>query len=97
MICDVAAVDVEDDGVTFDVEGIRASKVREGFIPGGKLVFDARLHTSVVRVRVDVGFGNAVTPEARLIEYPSLLGMPRPRVLAYPLEPFVATERKRVV
>lgn len=97
VICDVVKVEVEDDGVVFDVDKIKASKVREGFIPGGKLVFDARVHTSLVRVRVDVGFGNAVTPEARLIEYPSLLGLPKPLVLAYPLETVVAEKLHAMV
>jgi len=36
-----------------------------------------------LRVQVDVGIGDAVTPEPEWLEYPGLLDLPRPRLRAY--------------
>lgn len=88
----VLATPVEDDGVVFFPDTIRVQKDRVGRIPGGKISFQAKVHTSKVEVRVDVGFGNPVSPEVRRLLMPTLLDgfAPRPEVLAYPLETVVA-------
>jgi hypothetical protein len=39
---------------------------------------------------VDIGFGDAVTPEARLVVFPSLLGDDPISLLAYPVETVLA-------
>lgn len=88
----VLATGVDDDGVTFHPETIKVQKDRVGRIPGGKIAFQATVHTARVDVRVDVGFGNPVTPGVRRLVMPTLLGevVPCPEVLAYPLETVVA-------
>jgi len=88
----VLATEVADDGVVFFPQTIRVEKDRTGRIPGGKISFSARVHTSKVEVRVDVGFGNPVSPEVRKLVMPTLLEgvAPRPEVLAYPLETVIA-------
>lgn len=90
IVREVCAIEVADDGVVFDLSAVKVAKDREGFVPGGKLQFFGRVHTSRVPVRIDVGFGNAVTPDAEMREYPGLLDLPRPTVLAYPMETTVA-------
>ena len=79
---------VADDGVAFDLSTMTIAKDRAGTVSGGKIKIIARIHTAKVDVRVDVGFGNAITPGVRLLEMPTLLDgiAPRPTVLAYPLE-----------
>ncbi len=52
----------------------------------------AHLGTARLHVQVDVGIGDAVTPEPVWIEYPSLLDMPRPRLRAY--QPETALEER---
>lgn len=88
----VLATEVPDDGVSFFAETIRVQKDRTGRIPGGKVSFAAKVHTSRVEVRVDVGFGNPVSPGVRKLVMPTLLEgvAPRPEVLAYPLETVVS-------
>jgi len=83
---------VEDDGVTFLPDTMRISKDREGILTGGKVVLNAMIHTARIDVRVDVGFGNAITPDARPMEIPTLLPdiAPKPVVSAYPMETVVA-------
>lgn len=88
----VLATDVDDDGVLFFPATIKVQKDRTGRIPGGKIALMATVHTSKVEVRVDVGFGNPVSPDVRRLVMPTLLEgvAPRPEVLAYPLETVIA-------
>jgi hypothetical protein len=41
-------------------------------------------------MQIDVGFGDVITPPPSVVDYPTLLGDPAPRVLAYPRESAVA-------
>ena len=41
-------------------------------------------------IHIDIGYGDAITPGVLDIEYPSLLGMPTPRLKAYPPETVLA-------
>ncbi|MBY3432693.1 nucleotidyl transferase AbiEii/AbiGii toxin family protein [Rhizobium laguerreae] len=88
----VIATPVEDDGVLFLLDTMNIKKEHTGIISGGKIVIGARIHTANVEVRVDVGFGNAITPGAKKLEMPTLLDSvaPRPVVLAYPLETVIS-------
>jgi len=87
------STEVPDDGVVFNPDSIRVQKDRgEGIIPGGKLVIDAAFHSAKVQIKVDVGFGNVITPWANEIEVPTLLAghLPCPKISAYPLETIIA-------
>lgn len=57
---------------------------------GRRLTLFARLGSARLRVQVDVGIGDAVTPEPEMLDYPSLLDLPRPRLRAYRPESAVA-------
>ncbi len=81
----------EDDGVEFIGGSVHAEPMRdEQGYPGARVRLDAKLAGARLSVRVDIGFGDAVTPMAEEIEYPSLLEFPAPRVRAYPKEAVVA-------
>lgn len=95
----ILTLPVADDGVTFDVESMKIEKDRTGIIPGGKIALRAAVHTADVLVRVDVGFGNPVNPDAKWIKMPTLLDgtAPQPEVLAYPLETVIAEKLHAMV
>lgn len=62
-----------DDGVEFVTATAVARPIREdAFYPGVRVAMDARIATAVVRFRLDVNFGDPVTPAPRVIELPSL-------------------------
>jgi hypothetical protein len=90
---------IADDGVVFLVDTMNVRKEHTGIINGGKIILGARIHTAVVEVRVDVGFGNAITPDVRLLEMPTLLDsvVPRPVVFAYPLETVISEKIHAIV
>jgi hypothetical protein len=47
-----------------------------------RLVIVARVTAAQVRLQVDVGFGDAITPDAAVVEFPPLLDFPAPRIRA---------------
>jgi hypothetical protein len=98
VFTEVARVTVPDDGVSFDAERIETSSIREGQEYGGVRVhLSARIATAVIRLQVDVGFGDAITPAAVEVEFPPLLDFPAPRLRAYPRETVVAEKLQAMV
>lgn len=95
---DVCVTDVPADGVAFDVEGLTATAIREGAEYGGVRV---RTHATVggarVPIQIDVGFGDAITPHAVEIDYPTILDGPTPHLRAYPAETVVAEKFEALV
>jgi hypothetical protein len=59
--------------------------------------FVARLGSARIPIQIDFGVGDAVTPEPIETEYPTLLDMPAPKVLAYPRETVVAEKLEAIV
>ena len=70
------ALDVEDDGLDFDTSALTCTPIREELEYGGlRISFVARLGNAVLRIQIDVGFGDAITPAPRTarINYSSRL------------------------
>jgi predicted nucleotidyltransferase component of viral defense system len=98
IFTEVVAFDVDDDGVVFDVSSLEVEPIREDQRYGGiRLVLTARITNAQVRLQVDVGFGDAVTPEAQVVEFPPLLDFPAPKLRAYPKETVVAEKLEALV
>ena len=94
----VLAHDVVDDGVQFDIATLAVDLIREDQEYGGvRVEVVARVTNARVRLQVDVGFGDAVTPEALVVEIPPLLDFPAPRLRAYPRETVVAEKLEAMV
>ena len=86
---EICATEVEEDGVQFDLESIQAEEIRaRAEYAGVRVELRADLGGAVVRVQVDVGFGDAVRPTE--ITFPSLLDFPRPSLRAYSRENSIA-------
>ena len=90
-IQDCCALQVEDDGLEFDTSALTCTPIREDLEYGGlRVAFAARLGSAWLRMQVDVGFGDAVTPMPQDLLYPTLLDQPPPNVRAYPVITAVA-------
>ncbi len=80
-----------DDGVIFDLKGLRIEAIREEVEYGGsRLRTTAALAGARIPITVDVGFGDAVEPGVEDIDLPSLLDMPSLHLRAYPPETVIA-------
>jgi predicted nucleotidyltransferase component of viral defense system len=87
---EIMAVEV-DDGVIFDLKGLRIEPIREGLEYGGsRLRTTAALSGARIPITVDIGFGDAVAPGIEDIDLPVLLDMPSPHLRAYPPETVIA-------
>lgn len=76
-----------DDGVTFDLKGLKIEAIREELAYGGsRLRTTASLAGARIPITVDIGFGDAVEPEIKDVDLPVLLDMPAPNLRAYPIE-----------
>ena len=95
---DICTVAVEDDGMSFDGTTLSVAPIRDEAEYGGlRVLFAAKLGTANVRMQVDIGFGNAISPGATDAEYPTLLDAPAPHIRAYPHEAVVAEKLHAMV
>ena len=86
----IMAVEV-DDGVSFDLKGLRIEAIREEVEYGGsRLRTTAALAGARIPITVDIGFGDAVEPGVDDIDLPVLLDMPSPHLRAYSPETVIA-------
>jgi predicted nucleotidyltransferase component of viral defense system len=98
IFTDVLALEVDDDGVHFDVGTLHVGPIREEQEYGGvRVVVVARVTTAKIRLQIDIGFGDAITPEAVNVDYPVLLDFPMPKLRAYPRETVVAEKLEAMV
>lgn len=98
VFAEVLALDVSDDGVRFDLRSLAVAPIREEHEYGGvRVELVARITNAQVRLQVDVGFGDAITPGASIVEFPPLLYFPAPRLWAYPRETVVAEKLEAMV
>ena len=80
-----------DDGLLYEFDDFNIEVISEDAeYPGIRLMFDAWLGKARIPMQIDVGFGDAVVPDAREMTFPTLLDMEPPVVKAYSIETIVA-------
>ena len=95
---EILALEVADDGVTFDLDSLAVGHIREEQDYGGvRVEVLARVAKAEIPLQLDVGFGDAITPGATLVEVPPLLDFPAPRLRAYLRETVVAEKLEATV
>jgi len=95
---DILTVEVEDDGLVFDPETIRAESITEDAdYHGMRIRFDGKLGTARVRMQIDIGFGDIIYPEATKSELPTMLDHPAPSLLCYSRESAIAEKFEAMV
>jgi hypothetical protein len=81
---EVLRAEVPDDGVVFEVDSLDVGPIREDQAYGGvRLTFVAKIVTAKVHLQIDVGLGDAITPQPRarrLSRAARLPGSPAARV-----------------
>ena len=87
-----------EDGLELDQDSLTAEIIREHAVYAGlRVKCRVNLGTAVIPLQIDVGSGDVMRPSAELIEFPTLLDLPAPRVLAYPKEVVVAEKTQAMV
>ena len=88
------------DGLTFFPETIKAQKIKKGQIyEGVKVTLQAKLESAKIQVQVDIGFGDAVTPDALKVELStfSFLKLPLPCLRTYHRETVIAEKFQAMI
>ncbi len=89
---------VEPDGLGFDDENMTVEPIREGEeYQGQRVRLYARMGNIRISLQIDVGMGDALWPEPEMIDYPTLLDMPAPKIKAYRRETVVAEKLEAMV
>lgn len=91
-VAEIAAIGDSDDGVEFLPETIMTAVIRDDALYSGvRVTMVAQLATAQVKLRLDINFGDPVTPAPRTVELPALRpDAPPIRVLGYPIETVLA-------
>jgi hypothetical protein len=98
VFAEVIALDVGDDGVVFDASSLAVGPIREDQEYGGvRIELLARITAARIRLQIDVGFGDAITPQPVRAGLPVLLDFPPPHLLVYPRETVVAEKLDAIV
>lgn len=98
IVAEICTQPVESDGLTFDPASIVGEKIKEEEkYEGVRVRFKGYLGNARVNMQIDIGFADVVTPHTEIVEYPTLLDQPRPRLRGYPRETVVAEKVQAMV
>ena len=91
MVGECLAVDAED-GLEFSTE-IKVEQITiEDRYPGARAVIRGTLSGARIRLQLDIGVADVAVPDPGWVDYPTLLDMEAPRILAY--QPSTAVAEK---
>lgn len=90
---------VNEDGMRFAPETVKAKPIREENAFGGvRVTLTALIENARVALQVDIAFGDATVPEPQVVDFPTLLeGFAAPRLLAYQKETTIAEKLHALV
>jgi len=81
-----------DDGIVFDEKSISADTIKkEGGYTGARIELFAELSKARIKIQVDIGYGDVVTPGPIDSNYPVLISdLPPPKIRTYPIYTVIA-------
>lgn len=95
---EICQASVEPDGIEFDANSLETEFLTAGGEnPGIRSRFWAYMDKTKIRMRIDIGFGDPITPDVELVDYPTILPMPAPRLISYPKETVIAEKFHAIV
>ncbi len=98
IIQEICRQEVEPDGMVFDPETVSGEIIKEqAEYQGIRMRLLAHLGRARVNMQIDMGFADVVSPKPELVDYPSLLQLPQPRLRGYSRESVVAEKTHAVV
>lgn len=98
MFREMCDVEVEPDAMRYLPDSVRLEPIRPEDAYGGRRVtLQAEIGAARVRLQIDIGIGDVVTPAPVWIEYPGLLDFPRSKLRIYTPETVVAEKLHAMV
>jgi hypothetical protein len=94
----ICTQDVPSDGMVFDQSTVEVERItREAAFEGVRAKLRGGLGNTRELIRVDIGFGDRVVPQPEILDYPTLLDFPAPRLRAYRRETAIAEKLQAMV
>jgi hypothetical protein len=98
QIAEILGTAVDDDGIAFDTDSLQAETItHEADYQGVRVRFTGTLDKAIVRLQLDIGFGDLVHPSAEWAHFPTLLNFPQPKLLCYSRESAIAEKFEAMV
>lgn len=95
---EICEIEIEDDGLTFDAESVTATSIREESVyEGVRVIIRVALAAMLIRLQVDVGFGDKIVPDPKPSEFPALLAEDGPVIRSYSPETVIAEKFNAMV
>lgn len=94
----ICAIEIPEDGIIFDLENITGGRIKaKQEYEGVRLQIPALLERTRIPLRIDVGFGDVVSPKVQENKLPTLLDFPSPKIRTYPPETVIAEKFQALV
>lgn len=95
---EICLQEVEPDGITFDPDSVKGERIKEDAdYEGIRITLNGKLGKARLYLQIDIGFADAVSPGPLLVEFPTILALPAPRLQGYPRETVVAEKFEAMV
>jgi predicted nucleotidyltransferase component of viral defense system len=95
---DICKVKIEDDGLRFDDSSITAEQITvDADYQGVRVQLYGYLGTARIRVQVDIGFSDVITPGPQRYDYPTILDLAKPKLKCYNKETMIAEKLQAMV
>jgi hypothetical protein len=80
-----------EDGIVFDPKSMRTSKIKEDAdYEGVRIKLEGKLGTAKTPIQIDIGYGDVVVPRPIVIDFPTVIDLPAPRLKTYTKESVIA-------
>lgn len=97
IFTDICTIE-SDDAVQFDPSTITGQRIKEDAeYEGVRIKLTGYLDKSRQVLQFDIGYGDVVVPKPMEVDYPSLLDMERPRLMAYSKESVIAEKFEAMI
>ncbi len=94
----VCGLECDADGMKYQAETVKVIEIREGQkYDGIRVTLVGMLNTARIPLQIDIGFGDAVTPEPEIVDYPTIFDAPAPKLKAYSRYTLVAEKLEAIV
>lgn len=98
QITEILNVEVEADGLNFDIESIQSERIKEDAdYQGVRIRFHGRLDSAKINMQIDIGFGDVVHPCPEEYDLPTMLDFTAPRLLCYSKESAIAEKLEAMI
>lgn len=98
IVKEICQTTVEPDALEFDTTTLEGTVIKEDAdYEGVRVVFLVRLQNAEIRMQLDMGFGDVLTPAATMAEYPTILDLAPPKLWGYSRETWIAEKFEAMV